>query len=485
MQYENLTLLRSQAFINGEWRDADDGSTLEVFNPANAEKIATVPKMGRSEALSAVDAAQKAFKSWSRKSAKERGQILRKWFDLLIEHQDELATILTLEQGKPLSEAKGEILYGASYLEWYAEEAKRIYGDIIPSPGNDRKILVNKQAIGVCAAITPWNFPNAMITRKAAPALAAGCTIIVRPASQTPFSAFAIAALAEQAGIPKGVFNVITGSSSEIGQVLTEDDRVKKFSFTGSTEVGKKLIAQCASTVKKVSMELGGNAPFIVFDDADLDGAVKAAIACKFRNAGQTCVCANRLYVQSGIYDAFVEKLSVAVQGLKIGNGLDQGIDFGPVIDASAIKKVEEHISDAVSKGGDIVLGGHKHHLGGLFFEPTIIRNATQAMKVAKEETFGPLAPVFKFETEQEVIDYANDTEFGLAAYFFTKDLGRAMRVSDELEYGMVALNTGILSNEAVPFGGVKQSGLGREGSKYGIEDYLEIKYFLMAGLTD
>ena len=398
-------------------------------------------------------------------------------------HQEDLGKILTLEQGKPLAEAKGEIAYGASYIEWYAEEGKRIYGDIIPSTGLDKRILVTKQPIGVCAAITPWNFPNAMITRKAAPALAAGCTFVIRPASQTPFSALAIAELAERAGIPKGVFNVLTGSSSQIGEVLTKDDRVKKFSFTGSTEVGRKLIEQCASTVKKVSMELGGNAPFIVFNDADLDAAVEGAMICKFRNAGQTCVCANRLYVQSGVYDQFVEKFKAAVAKLSIGNGMDAGVNFGPVIDANAVKKVEEHIADATSKGATVVAGGQPHALGGLFFEPTIVTGATQEMQFAKDETFGPLAPVFKFETEEEVLGYANDTEFGLASYFYTRDIGRVIRVSEGLEYGMVALNTGILSNEAAPFGGVKQSGLGREGSKYGIEDYVEIKYVLLAGL--
>lgn len=485
MNILDLSLLKTKSYIGGEWRDAINLATIDVFNPANGAKIATVPKMGKAETEQAIIAAQEAFPIWSRKSAKERSQILRSWFELIIQHKDELAYILTLEQGKPLVEAKGEISYGAAYIEWYAEEAKRIYGDIIPSTGIDKKILITKQPIGICAAITPWNFPNAMITRKVAPALAAGCTMIVRPASQTPFSALALAALAEQAGVPKGVLNIVTGSSSEIGKVLTEDDRVKKFSFTGSTEVGKQLIEQCASTVKKVSMELGGNAPFIVFNDADLDEAISGAITCKFRNAGQTCVCANRIYVQSGIYDKFVEKFQIAVRQFNIGNGLKEGVDFGPVIDSAAIKKVEEHIHDALEKGGKIVLGGHKHELGGLFFEPTIIRDATSEMKVAKEETFGPLAPIFKFYTEQEVVQYANDTEFGLASYFFTKDLGRAMRVADALEYGMVALNTGLLSNEAAPFGGVKQSGLGREGSKYGIEDYLEIKYVLLGGLNN
>lgn len=483
-QLNDVGLLKSQALINGQWRAAYSQQTFNVTNPATGEIITSVPKMAKQEALDAVAAAEQALPLWRKKSAKERSLILRSWFDLIMQHQDDLAYILTLEQGKPFSEAKGEIAYGAAYIEWFAEEAKRIYGDIIPSNAADQKILVNKQPIGVCAAITPWNFPNAMITRKVAPALAAGCTIIVRPASQTPLSAFAIAELAQRAGIPAGVFNVITGSSSEIGQVLTTDERVQKFSFTGSTEVGKKLIAQCASTVKKVSMELGGNAPFIVFNDADLDAAVKGVIASKFRNAGQTCVCANRIYVQSAIYDSFIEKLSVAVKQLKVGNGMDAGVDFGPVIDSMAIRKVAEHIEDAVSKGAQIVLGGNPHPCGELFFEPTIVKDVTAEMKVAKEETFGPLAPIFKFETEDEVIGYANDTEFGLASYFYTRDLARAMRVSDALAYGMVALNTGILSNEVAPFGGIKQSGLGREGSKYGVEDYLEIKYVLLGGLS-
>lgn len=483
-QLNDVGLLKSQALINGQWRDADTKQTFNVINPATGEIICTVPKMGQQEALDAITAAEQALALWRKKTAKQRSQILRQWFDLIMQHQDDLAYILTLEQGKPLAEAKGEIAYGAAYIEWFAEEAKRIYGDIIPSNAADQKILVNKQPIGVCAAITPWNFPNAMITRKVAPALAAGCTMIVRPASQTPLSAFAIAELAQRAGIPAGVFNVITGSSSEIGEVLTTDERVQKFSFTGSTEVGKQLIAQCASTVKKVSMELGGNAPFIVFNDADLDAAVIGAIASKFRNAGQTCVCANRIYVQSAVYDLFIEKLVAAVKQFKVGNGMQAGVDFGPVIDAAAIRKVTEHIDDAVSKGAQIVLGGKPHPYGALFFEPTIVKDVTAEMQVAKEETFGPLAPVFKFETEYEVIAYANDTEFGLASYFYTQDLARAMRVSDALAYGMVALNTGILSNEVAPFGGIKQSGLGREGSKYGIDDYLEIKYVLLAGLS-
>ena len=483
MQLQDNALFKTQCYIDGAWLNADNGATVEVTNPANGEVIGTVPQMGKAEADRAVAAAQAALPAWKAKSAKERSQILRKWFDLMMAHQEDLGKILTLEQGKPLAEAKGEIAYGASYIEWYAEEGKRIYGDIIPSTGLDKRILVTKQPIGVCAAITPWNFPNAMITRKAAPALAAGCTFVIRPASQTPFSALAIAELAERAGIPKGVFNVLTGSSSQIGEVLTKDDRVKKFSFTGSTEVGRKLIEQCASTVKKVSMELGGNAPFIVFNDADLDAAVEGAMICKFRNAGQTCVCANRLYVQSGVYDQFVEKFKAAVAKLSIGNGMDAGVNFGPVIDANAVKKVEEHIADATSKGATVVAGGQPHTLGGLFFEPTIVTGATQEMQFAKDETFGPLAPVFKFETEEEVLGYANDTEFGLASYFYTRDIGRVIRVSEGLDYGMVALNTGILSNEAAPFGGVKQSGLGREGSKYGIEDYVEIKYVLLAGL--
>ncbi|TNG94793.1 NAD-dependent succinate-semialdehyde dehydrogenase [Pasteurellaceae bacterium USgator11] len=476
-------LLKTECYINGEWRQALNGETVAVLNPATGEVIAEIPQMAEQEVLQAVAAAHQAQQAWQQKTAKQRSQLLRNWFELIVQHKHDLATILTIEQGKPLAEAQGEILYGASYIEWYAEEAKRIYGDTIPAPSADKRILVTKQAIGVCAAITPWNFPNAMITRKAAPALAAGCTFVIRPASQTPLSALALAELAERAGIPPGVFNVITGSATQIGKVLTEDDRVKKFSFTGSTSVGRLLMQQCASTIKKVSLELGGNAPFIVFDDADLEAAVEGAIACKFRNAGQTCVCANRIYVQSAVYEAFIERFKSAVASLKIGNGLEQGVTFGPLIDQSAVAKVEQHLADALNHGAEIVCGGMPAEQGGLFYQPTIVRNVTAEMKVATEETFGPLAPIFKFETEDEVIAAANATEFGLASYFYSRDIGRIMRVSEALEYGMVGVNSGILSNEAAPFGGVKQSGLGREGSKYGIEDYLEIKYILLGGL--
>ena len=483
MQLRDSALLKTQCYINGQWLNADNGTVISVINPATGNNLADVPRMGTAEAERAVAAAHAALKPWQAKSAKERSNLLRRWFELMMQHQEDLGIILTSEQGKPLAEAKGEIAYGASYLEWYSEEAKRIYGDTIPAPSNDKRIMVLKQPIGVCAAITPWNFPNAMITRKIAPALAAGCTFVIRPASQTPLSALAIAELAQRAGIPPGVVNVITGSSSEIGKVLTEDDRVKKFSFTGSTEVGRKLIAQCAGTVKKVSMELGGNAPFIVFNDADIDAAVEGAMISKFRNAGQTCVCANRLYVQSAVYDEFVNKLAQAIAKLKIGNGLDQGVTVGPLIDAAAINKVQEHITDAIGKGAEVVTGGNADNHGELFFQPTLLKNVTQDMKVAREETFGPLAPVFRFENEEEVVSWANDTEFGLASYFYSRDIGRIVRVSENLDYGMVAINTGLLSNEAAPFGGVKQSGLGREGSKYGIEDYTEIKYVLLAGI--
>ena len=483
MKLKDPSLLQTRCLIDGQWLDADSGKTIAVTNPATGETIAHVPDMGAAETHRAIDAAEAARAAWQKKTAKQRAAILRRWFELLTEHTDDLAVILSTEQGKPLAEARGEIAYGTSYFEWYAEEAKRIYGDIIPSNNSSQRVLVMKQPIGVCAAITPWNFPNAMITRKAAPALAAGCTFVVRPASQTPLSALAIGELAQRAGVPAGVFNVLTGSSRAIGGELTGNDTVKKFSFTGSTEVGRLLLAQCAGTVKKVSMELGGNAPFIVFDDADLDAAVTGALISKFRNAGQTCVCANRLYVQAGIHDRFVEKFTAALAELKVGNGLDAGVTFGPLIDENAIAKVQEHIADAVEKGGKVVVGGKPHALGGLFFEPTIVSHVTQQARVAREETFGPLAPVFRFETEEEVVRWANDTEFGLAAYFYTRDLGRSIRVAEALDYGMVAVNSGILSNEAAPFGGVKQSGLGREGSKYGIEDYVEVKYVLLGGI--
>ena len=483
MKLKDPSLLQTRCLIDGQWLDADSGKTIAVTNPATGETIAHVPDMGAAETRRAIDAAEAARAAWQKNPAAERSRILRRWFDLMTAHQDDLARILTAEQGKPLAEARGEIAYGASYIEWFAEEAKRVYGDTIPAPRADQRISVIRQPVGVCAAITPWNFPNAMITRKAAPALAAGCTFVIRPASQTPLSALAIGELAQRAGVPPGVFNVLTGSSRAIGGELTGNDTVKKFSFTGSTEVGRLLLAQCAGTVKKVSMELGGNAPFIVFDDADLDAAVTGALISKFRNAGQTCVCANRLYVQAGIHDRFVEKFTAALTELKVGNGLDAGVTFGPLIDENAIAKVQEHIADAVEKGGKVVVGGKPHALGGLFFEPTIVSHVTQQARVAREETFGPLAPIFRFETEEEVVRWANDTEFGLAAYFYTRDLGRSIRVAEALDYGMVAVNSGILSNEAAPFGGVKQSGLGREGSKYGIEDYVEVKYVLLGGI--
>ena len=475
------SLFKQQCYLNGEWVSGSE--TTEVTNPATGEVIGHVPKLGQAEAAKAIADANAAWPAWRKKTAKERATILKKWFDLMIANADDLALIMTSEQGKPLAEAKGEIMYSASFIEWFAEEGKRIYGDTIPTHAADKRIMVTKEPIGVCVAITPWNFPSAMITRKAGPALAAGCPMIVRPADLTPFSALALAELAQRAGIPGGVFQVITGRSTLIGAEFTTNPTVRKLSFTGSTEVGRKLIEQCAPTVKKVSMELGGNAPFIVFNDADLDAAVEGAIASKYRNAGQTCVCANRLYVQSGVYDAFAQKLADAVGQLHVGNGVDAGVTTGPMIDEKAVEKVEEHIADAVAKGASIKMGGKRHSLGHSFFEPTILTNVTQDMAVAKEETFGPLAPLFKFETEEEVLGYANDTEFGLASYFYSRDIGRIFRVSEALEYGMVGVNTGLISNEIAPFGGVKQSGLGREGSKYGIEDYLVIKYTCFAGL--
>ncbi|MDF3841182.1 NADP-dependent succinate-semialdehyde dehydrogenase [Pseudomonas citronellolis] len=477
MQLKDSSLFRQQAYIDGAWVDADNGQTLKVNNPATNEILGSVPKMGAAETRRAIEAADRALPAWRALTAKDRANKLRRWFELMIENQDDLARLMTLEQGKPLTEAKGEIAYAASFLEWFGEEAKRVYGDMIPGHQPDKRLMVIKQPIGVTAAITPWNFPSAMITRKAGPALAAGCTMVLKPASQTPYSALALAELAERAGIPKGVFSVVTGSAGEVGGELTSNPIVRKLTFTGSTEIGRQLMAECAKDIKKVSLELGGNAPFIVFDDADLDAAVDGALVSKYRNNGQTCVCANRLYIQDGVYDAFVEKLKAAVAKLNIGNGLEQGVTTGPLIDAKAVAKVEEHIADAVSKGAKIVAGGKPHALGGTFFEPTILVDVPKDAAVAKEETFGPLAPLFRFKDEAEVIAMSNDTEFGLAAYFYARDLGRVFRVGEALEYGIVGINTGIISNEVAPFGGIKASGLGREGSKYGIEDYLEIKY--------
>jgi len=477
------TLFRQQAYINGAWCDADGRGTHDVINPATGEKIGAIPDMGAAETRRAIEAAQAAWAGWRKKTAKERSLILRKWNDLMLANADDLALIMTVEQGKPLAEAKGEIAYAASFIEWFGEEAKRTYGDTIPSPSPSSRIVVTKEPIGVCAAITPWNFPAAMITRKAGPALAAGCPMVLKPAEATPFSALALAVLAERAGVPAGVFSVVTGSAKLIGGEMTSNPIVRKLSFTGSTAVGKLLMEQCASSVKKLSLELGGNAPFIVFDDADLDAAVEGAIASKFRNAGQTCVCANRIYVQDGVYDAFAEKLVAAVGKLKVGNGLENGVTQGPLIDDKAVRKVEQHIADARDKGGRVLTGGKRHALGHSFFEPTVIADVTSQMIIAKEETFGPMAPLFRFKTDDEAIAMANDTEFGLAAYFYSRDIGRIWRVAEGLESGMVGINTGLISNEVAPFGGVKQSGLGREGSHYGIDDYLVIKYLCMGGI--
>jgi succinate-semialdehyde dehydrogenase / glutarate-semialdehyde dehydrogenase len=477
------TLFRQQAYIDGAWVDADSGATIDVDNPATGDVLGTVPKMGAAETRRAIAAADAALPAWRAKTAKERAQILRRWFELMMANQEDLAVLMTAEQGKPLAESRGEIAYGASFIEWFGEEGKRIYGDVIPGHGADKRIIVLKQPIGVCAAITPWNFPAAMITRKAGPALAAGCTMVLKPASQTPFSALALCELAERAGVPKGVLSCVTGSATEIGGEMTSNPTVRKLTFTGSTEIGKLLLEQCARTVKKTSMELGGNAPFIVFDDADLDAAVKGAIASKYRNAGQTCVCANRILVQDGVYDAFAKRLSEAVGGMKVGNGFAEGATIGPLIDAKAVKKVEEHVSDALAKGAQIVTGGKRHSLGGSFYEPTVLMGATRNMAIFREETFGPVAPLFRFKTEAEAIEMANDTEFGLAAYFYGRDIGRVWRVAEALEYGIVGVNEGIISTEVAPFGGVKESGLGREGSHYGIEDYLEIKYLCLGGV--
>ncbi|MFM0207568.1 NADP-dependent succinate-semialdehyde dehydrogenase [Paraburkholderia sediminicola] len=477
------TLLKTKSYIAGEWQSADDGATLDVKNPATGESIATVPRMGTTETRRAIDTANAAWPAWRATTAKHRATILRKWHDLMLENADDLAKILTTEQGKPLAEAKGEILYAASFLEWFAEEGKRVNGDTIPTPAGDKRIVVTKEPIGVCAAITPWNFPAAMITRKVGPALAAGCPIIVKPAEATPLSALALAVLAERAGVPRGVFNVVTGEPKAIGAEMTGNPIVRKLSFTGSTPVGRLLMAQCAPTVKKVSLELGGNAPFIVFEDADLDAAVAGAIASKYRNSGQTCVCTNRFYVHDKVYDAFTEKLRVAVEQLKVGNGTDDGVTQGPLINEAAVLKVESHIEDALAKGARIVTGGKRHALGHGFFEPTVLADVTPAMKVARDETFGPLAPLFRFSSDEEVIRLANDTEFGLASYFYSRDIGRVWRVAEALEYGMVGINTGLISNEVAPFGGVKQSGLGREGSHYGIDDYVVIKYMCVGGI--
>jgi succinate-semialdehyde dehydrogenase/glutarate-semialdehyde dehydrogenase len=484
MQLKDPKLLRENCYINGVWTAADSGGTIPVHNPATDAQIGVIPNMGTKETRRAIEAAARALPPWAARTAKERAVLLRRWFDLMLEHQADLAVLMTAEQGKPLAESKGEIAYAASFLEWFAEEGKRLYGDIFPGHQSDKRSLVLRQPVGVVAAITPWNFPSAMITRKVGPALAAGCAIVCKPATQTPFSALALAELAERAGIPRGVFNVITGSAAQIGAEMTSNPLVRKVTFTGSTEIGKKLMAQCAGTMKKISMELGGNAPFIVFDDADLDAAVQGAIASKFRNTGQTCVCANRLLVQEGVYDAFAKKLAAAVSTLRVGDGLAGATDQGPLIDAKAVAKVEEHIADALAKGAKVALGGKPHALGHTFFEPTILTQVTPAMMVAREETFGPVAPLFRFKTEAEAIAMANDTEFGLAAYMYTRDLARSWRVSEALEYGIVGLNTGIISTEVAPFGGVKESGNGREGSKYGILDYTEIKYVCVGGIS-
>jgi succinate-semialdehyde dehydrogenase/glutarate-semialdehyde dehydrogenase len=483
LNLQDPTLLRQACYIDGAWVAADSGETIAVTNPATGETIARVPRCGAAETERAIAAADQALKTWRNTTAAKRSRILRRWFDLLMSNQDDLGRLMTAEQGKPLAEAKGEIAYAAAYVEWFAEEAKRAYGEVIPSPFKDRQIVVTKEPVGVCAAITPWNFPSAMITRKVAPALAAGCTIVLKPAEQTPLSALALAELAERAGVPKGVFSVVTGKASVIGGVMTASPIVRKLTFTGSTPVGKLLMAQCACTIKKLSLELGGNAPFIVFDDADVDAAVAGAIASKYRNAGQTCVCSNRFLVQDGIYDTFAAKLAEAVAGLKVGNGLEEGVTQGPLIDDAAIAKVEELVADALGKGARAVSGGRRHALGRTWYEPTVLADVTPAMAVAKEEIFGPVAPLFRFTTEDEAIHMANDTEFGLAAYFYSKDHARVWRVSRQLEYGMVGINTGLISTEVAPFGGVKLSGIGREGSSHGLDEYMETKYLALGGL--
>ena len=484
MNLKDPSLLRQLAYVDGQWITADSGQTVDILNPANGSRVGSVPVLGAAETRRAIDAAARAMPAWAARTARERATILRRWFELMLAHAEDLAVIMTSEQGKPLAEARGEVAYAASFIEWFAEEGKRVYGDIVPSFRADARVLVLRQPVGVAAAITPWNFPAAMITRKAGPALAAGCSFVCKPAPQTPFSALAMAELAARAGIPPGVFNVVPGDAESIGGELCSNTRVRKLSFTGSTPVGKRLMAQCAGTVKKVSLELGGNAPFIVFDDADLDAAVQGAMASKYRNTGQTCVCANRLYVQDGVYDEFARKLVAAVATLRVGDGLAGPTDQGPLIDARALAKVEAHIADAVAQGARIACGGKRHPLGGTFFEPTILTGATASMRVAREETFGPVAPLFRFHDEAEAIRLANDTEAGLAAYFYTRDLARSWRVQEALEYGIVGVNTGLISTEVAPFGGVKESGLGREGSRHGIDEYSELKYVCVGGIT-
>ena len=477
MQLTDPKLFNQKCYINGQWVEASNGACLEVNNPATGGIVGTVPKLGREETRQAIAAADAALPAWRALTAKERAVCLRRWYDLIMANQKDLALLMTTEQGKPLAESMGEIAYGGAFIEWFAEEARRIYGEVIPPHQTDKRVVVIKRPVGVCAAITPWNFPTAMIARKAGPALAAGCTMVAKPASQTPFSALALAVLAERAGIPAGVFNVVTGDSAAIGAELTDNPVVRKLTFTGSTETGKLLMRKCADTVKKVSLELGGNAPFIVFNDADLDSAVAGAMVCKFRNSGQTCVCANRIYVQAGVYEAFADKLNAAVSQMKVGNGLEEGVTQGPMIDMHAVEKVEEHIADAVKMGAQVTTGGNRHDLGGTFFKPTVLTQVTQEMLVARDETFGPVAPLFRFEDDADVVRMANDTEYGLAAYFYSRDIGRIWRVAEALEYGMVGINTGIVSTEIAPFGGVKESGIGREGSLYGIDEYIEVKY--------
>ncbi len=483
LSLRDMSLFREQAFLAGHWENAANGKTRPVFNPANGAQIGTIPDMGAAETRRAIEAADKALPDWRSRTAKERAQLLRTWFDLMMANQEDLAVLMTVEQGKPLAESRAEIAYAASFLEWFAEEAKRVYGDVIPSHGRDKRIVVLKQPIGVTVAITPWNFPAAMIARKVGPALAAGCTMVIKPAELTPFSALAMAALAERAGIPPGVVSVVTGNSQAIGGEMTSNPLVRKLSFTGSTAIGKLLMSQCAATVKKVSLELGGNAPFIVFDDADLDAAVAGAIASKYRNAGQTCVCANRILVQSGVYDRFAEKLGAAVQQMKVGDGLQADVKIGPLINVKAVEKAEQHVADALSKGAKLLVGGKRAETSGSFYLPTVLTNITPDMLIMHEETFGPVAPLLKFDTEADAIRLANATEFGLASYFYSRDVGRIWRVAEALECGIVGINEGLISTEVAPFGGIKESGLGREGSKYGLEDYLEIKYLCYGGI--